>query len=211
MSEHTKKPLDRRVLFLAAFIVLVIGGGIAGTTYFVLSGKSIQIEKASVEAPAVNLASRTGGPLRSFTVKAGDIIAPNTVVAQVGVELIKSTQGGLVLSTQGDVGKSVAPGTTVVEMIDPAAMRIVGELDENKGLSRVKVGDPVSFTVDAFGSKQFVGIVDEVAPTSLQSGVVFNISSERQIQQFDIKARFDTTRYPELKNGMSARMTIWVN
>ncbi len=203
--------MDRRVLALAAFIVLVIGGGIAGTTYLFLSSKTIGIDKASVDAPVVSLASRTGGPLRSFNVKVGDIIAPNTVVAQVGVELIKSTQGGLVISTQGDVGKSVAPGTTVVEMIDPSALRIVGELDENKGLSQVKVGDPVSFTVDAFGSQEFVGVVDEVAPTSLQSGVVFNISSQRQIQQFDIKARFDTTKYPQLKNGMSARMTIWVN
>lgn len=210
MSEHPKKPMDRRVLILSGLILLVLGGGIAGTAYFLLSNKTIQIEKASVEAPTVNLAARTGGPLRSFMVKAGDVIPPNTVVAQVGVELIKSTQGGLVLATQGDLGKSVAPGTTVVEMIDPSALRIVGELDENKGLSRVKVGDPVSFTIDAFGSTEFTGVVDEVAPTSLQSGVVFNISSQRQVQQFDIKARFDTTKYPQLKNGMSARMTVWV-
>jgi hypothetical protein len=47
-----------------------------------------------------------------------------------------------------------------------------------------------------------------VSPTSEQSGVVFDISSERPTNQFDIYVRFDPTAYPQLKNGMSAR--IWV-
>lgn len=88
--------------------------------------------------------------------------------------------------------------------------RDIGEIDENKGLSRINVGDPVYFTVDAFGGKKFVGVVDEVSPTSNQSGVVFNISDQRAVQQFNIKARFDTTEYPELRNGMSARMYVYV-
>jgi hypothetical protein len=62
--------------------------------------------------------------------------------------------------------------------------------------------------VDAFGSEQFKGVVDEVAPTSEQSDVVFNISDERPTNQFAVYVRFDPTQYPQLKNGMSAR--IWV-
>ncbi len=65
------------------------------------------------------------------------------------------------------------------------------------------------FTVDAFGGQTFTGVIDEVAPTSNQSGIVFNISNQRQVQQFDVKARFDTTAYPQLRNGMSARMWIY--
>ena len=76
-------------------------------------------------------------------------------------------------------------------------------------LDRLQVGDPVTFTVDAFGSKQFSAVVDEISPTSQQSQVVFNISDQRAEQQFDVKARFDTTANPELKNGMSARMWIY--
>jgi hypothetical protein len=52
------------------------------------------------------------------------------------------------------------------------------------------------------------GIVDEVSPTSRASDVVFNISDQRPTNQFDVKVRFDPSEYPELKNGMSAR--IWV-
>jgi hypothetical protein len=47
-----------------------------------------------------------------------------------------------------------------------------------------------------------------VAPTSEQSDVVFNISDQRPTSQFAIYVRFDTTQYPQLKNGMSAK--IWV-
>jgi len=52
-------------------------------------------------------------------------------------------------------------------------------------------------------------VVDEVDPSSNQSDVVFNISDQREEQQFDVKIRFNTQEYPELKNGMSAKLTIF--
>jgi len=206
----TAQKTDRRPLFIALAILLIIGGGAMTIAYLGVSQKSVYIDQSSLQAPVIDLSSTAGGTLRALNVTAGQTVAPGTTVAQVGVELIKSTSGGLVIATNGDVGDQVAPGQTVVEMIDPSSLRVVGELDENKGLSRVKVGDPVTFTVDAFGGKIFDGVVDEVSPTSNQSGVVFNISSQRQEQQFDVKARFDTATYPQLKNGMSARMWVWV-
>jgi len=66
-----------------------------------------------------------------------------------------------------------------------------------------------SFTVDAFGSKKFFGIVDEISPISDQSGIVFNISDKREVKQFDIKVRFDIKAYPQLKEGMSAKIIIY--
>lgn len=209
MTTHEKKPFNRKALGLAIGIVVIFGGGIAASAYVAVSSRTVSIDQSHISAPTIDLSSTGGGVLRALNVSAGQLVPPNTVVAQVGVELIKSTQGGLVISTTGGVGDVVAPGQTVVQMIDPSALRVVGSIDENKGLSRIHVGDPVAFTVDAFGGKRFVGTVDEVSPTSNQSGVVFNISDQRSVQQFDIKARFDTTLYPELKNGMSARMTVY--
>lgn len=209
MAPQEKKPLNRSALYLALGILIVIGGGTAVAAYIAVAQKAVYIDQSKIEAPAVDLSSTQGGVLRALNVSAGQFVPPNTVVAQVGVELIKSTAGGLVISTAGDIGDTVAPGAVVVETIDPSSLRVVGQLDENKGLSRVNVGDPVSFTVDAFGSQRFAGVVDEVSPTSNQSGIVFNISSQRQVQQFDVKARFDTTLYPQLKNGMSARMWVY--
>jgi len=72
----------------------------------------------------------------------------------------------------------------------------------------VSVGDAVTCTVDAFGGKSYQGVVDEVSPTSRARDVVFTISDQRPINQFDVKVRFAPAKYPELKNGMSAR--IWI-
>lgn len=210
MSTHEKKPFNRRALGLAVGLVVVLGGGIATAAYLGVSSRVISIDNSKLDAPTIDLAPTQGGVLRALNVQPGQTIGANVVVAQVGVELIKSTQGGLVISTTGDIGDQVGAGQTVVEMIDPTSLRVVGQIDENKGLSSIKVGDPVYFTVDAFGGTKFSGVVDEVSPTSNQSGVVFNISDQREVQQFNIKARFDTAEYPQLKNGMSARMYVFV-
>lgn len=195
---------------LAAGILIVLGGGIAGLTYLTVSSKTIFIDKAQIEAPMVTLSPTTSGTLRAVYVNEGQVLAPNTVVAQVGVELIKSTSGGLVITANKNIGKQVTPQDTIVSVIDPAQLRVVGQVDEDKGLASIHVGQPVAFTVDAFDGKEFIGAVDEIAPTSHASGVVFNISDKRPTQTFDVKVRYDTTKYPELRNGMSVREWIYI-
>jgi len=196
-------------LYVAAALIIVVGGGIAGAAYFAVNSNRVSIDKADVEAPQTVLGPTVPGTLMQVYVAPGDTVAAGTVVAEVGTELIRSTSGGLVINTDNDIGASVAPGTAVVTMIDPTQLRVVAQVDENKGLSSIAVGDSATFTVDAFGSKQFTGVVDEVSPTSHASGVVFNISDQRQTQTFDVKVRFDVAAHPELKNGMSARLTIY--
>lgn len=205
-----QKDFHRRLpLIVAAAVLIVLGGSIAGIAYFLVSSKQVSIDKAMLAAPTVVLAPSASGTLNHVYVSAGDMVAPNTVVAEVGTELLKATAGGLVISANNDEGATVAAGTPVVTLIDPSELRVVGQIDENKGLSKIAVGDAATFTVDAFGGKTFTGVVDEVSPTSHASGVVFNISDQRQTQSFDVKVRYDAAAHPELKNGMSARIYVY--
>lgn len=192
----------------AAGLVLVVGGAAAAAAYLLVSSGQVYMDKAQIDAPEVDLAPAHAGILQDIFVEEGENIPPNTVVAQVGTELIKSTAGGLVISASKDIGRSVAAGTPVVVVVDPAELRVVGQLDEDKGLAYVSVGQRAVFTVDAFGGKRYEGVVSEVAPSSNQSDVVFSISDKREVKAFDVKVYYDQARYPELKNGMSAR--IWV-
>jgi multidrug resistance efflux pump len=203
-----KQGLERQVLMIAAALVLVVGGGIAAVAYLAVSSQTVYIDKSSIAAPEVDLSPTVSGILRNMYVEEGQVTPANTVVAQVGDELIKSTAGGLVISASKDIGKNVAAGTPVVKVIDPAQLRVVGELEEDKGLADVAVGDAAVFTVDAFGSKKYAGVVSEISPTSEESSVVFSISDKRESKIFDVKVYFDESQYPELRNGMSAR--IWV-
>lgn len=199
--------LSLRGIIVLILIIVAIGG--TALAYLTYANRSVYIEKSDIEAPEIDLAATAPGILNDMFVKAGDSVTANEVVARVGDQLLKSKVAGIVTKADAAVGQSFNAGQTVVAMIDPTALRIVGHLDENKGLDRIQVGQYATFTVDAFGSKKYSGIVDEVSPEARSGDIVFTISDQREEQVFDIKVRFDPTLYPELKDGMSAR--IWVS
>jgi multidrug resistance efflux pump len=206
---HSAPRHSRKTWIITGLSVLAIAAIAAGAIYWYTNSQYVYVDTSSINAPEILLSPFSPGILEAVYVNEGDTVTVNQTVARVGNELIKSKVAGIIVSVPETIGAQINPGQAVVTMIDPTQLRVVGEVDENKGLDRIKVGDAVTFTVDAFGGKQYSGVVDEIAPTANSAGVVFNISNERQVQQFDVKARFDTNAYPELKNGMSARMWIY--
>lgn len=205
-SDSTRKKL----ITIGGAALLIIAAG-ATAAYFIVANSRTYVDTATLQAPLIQLTSTVPGHLDAIYVHTGDLVAANTPVASVGTQIITSKVAGLIVSVNNVVGAEVGAGVNVVTMIDPSALRVVGKVDENKGLSDITVGEPVIFTVDAFGSKEFKGIIDEVAPISNTSDIVFSVSDARAVQSFNVKARFDTSAYPELKNGMSARMWIYKN
>ncbi len=206
-NELTPETKKRAIMMASVAALILIASGVAA---FVISGnREVAITSSSVSAPLIALAPAAGGRLNAVYVNPGDLLVADEAVALVGTEVVKAKVAGLVVAVNDTVGASVAPDESVVTMIDPTQLRVVGKIDENKGLAQIRVGDPVTFTVDAYGGKQFKGVVDQIAPTANQSSVVFDISNQRQVQQFNVEARFDTTAYPFLRNGMSARMYVY--
>jgi multidrug resistance efflux pump len=147
--------------------------------------------------------------LEEVFVNEGDKVSANQSIARVGDEIIKAKSDGIVVAINENIGTSFNPGQAVASMIDPSDLRVVGHIEEDKGLANIQIGQPVVFTVDAFGSKKYYGVVDEISDTSRESGIVFNISDKREVKQFDVKVRFDVNKYSELKNGMSAKVWIY--
>jgi len=199
--------LSMRAILTLVLLIVAIGGGVGA--YLIVTNQSVYIENSTIEAPEIDLAPTASGILENMYVSAGDSVTANEVVARVGDELIQTKIAGIVTKADATIGQQYTAGQTVVAMIDPTALRVVGQIDENKGLDKVAVGQYVVFTVDAFGSEKFTGIVDEISPEAQSQDVVFQISDQREEQIFDVKVRFDTTEYPELKNGMSARMWVY--
>ena len=211
-GDESPTPTKSRIpLMVAAALVLVVGGGIGAIAYLTVANQSVYIENSTVEAPSTVLTPTTPGTLQQVYVSVGDDIAPNTVVAEVGTQLVTSTAGGLVISTNTNIGSQITPGTAVVTTIDPTQLRVDGQLQEDKGLANVAVGDRATFTVDAFPGKTFDGVVSEVSPTAQTSDVVFQVSDQREEQDFDVYVAYDLTKYPELKNGMSAKIWVYKN
>ena len=187
---------------------MVVAIALAGFIYWNITSARTYVENASISAPVVTLSTKTGGVLQEIFAKEGDMVQDNAPIARVGNELIKSQNSGTVLTINSDIGANFAPGQAVATMIDPAQLRVVGQVQEDKGLKDIQIGQTAIFTVDAFGSKEYTGIVDQINPSANQGDIVFNISNTRQENNFDVKVRFDISQYPELKNGMSAK--IWI-
>ena len=190
---------------------LVILGSVAGGVYWYVTSKTVYIDLSQIQAPLINLSATNSGVLQALYVKVGDSVTANEPIALVGNQVVTAQTAGVIVSVDNNIGQYMNTMTsqgTVATMIDPTQLRVVGNLDENKGLNEIKVGDPAEFTVDAFGAQVFKGVVDEISPTAESGSVVFNISDQRPTNQFAVYVRFDTSKYPQLKNGMSAR--IWV-
>ena len=198
-----KRPLILLITF--GFVVAALVGGF----YVYATRNQIYAEKSLVNAPSIDLSAQNSGKLNEILVKAGDTVSENQTVAQVGNELVKAKIDGVVIQANNEIGKTFSPGQAVVTMIDPKELRIEARVEEDKGFKDIKVGQKVFFTVDAFGSEQFQGVVDQVSPTSRDSDVVFNISNQRQENEFNVEIRYDISVYPQLKNGMSAKAWIY--
>lgn len=198
-----KNPILRNI-GIVVIAVLIAGGFL----YWQKSSTKVSIDNSTISAPQISLSPDTAGALKTVYVNEGDEVPANTVVAQVGNQLLKTQVAGIITSVNRQIGTTFNPGTAVVTMVDPSQLRVVGQLDENKGLDRIQVGQAATFTVDAFSGKTYQGVVDEVSPTAQSGSVLFNISNERQTQIFDVKVRYDASEYPELKNGMSAKITV---
>jgi len=196
-------------LFLEVALIVVVVFAITGWLYWNDMQSKIYIENAEIRAPLVSLGPSQAGTIDSIYVKEGDRVVHGQRLASVSGQLITAPTSGVIIAIAGKPGQLITPQNAVVTMVNPDDFRVVGKLQEDKGLKDVKPGQKVVFTVDAFGDKQYNGTVESVGMTPVQSDIVFSISDKRQEKQFEIKAIFDTSAYPELKDGMSTKMSIY--
>src|ERR1035437_2653729 len=212
MEQPTKESILKKpwVQSLAGIVVIILLAG--GALVYKTLSTQVSIENSLISAPTISINPENEGIIQEVYVKAGDNVAVGQALARVGAEVLSAKVAGIVIAVDNAPGQVFQPMASepVIQMIDPTALRVVGTLKETEGLSKIKVGDPVSFTVDAFTGKTFSGVVDSISPTSNQTGVVFSISDQRAIQTFDVKVKYDVTANPEFKNGMSVKMNVFI-
>jgi len=202
-----KNPKILRAGLVIIIAALLIGGYIG----YQLLRDRVSIEDSLVQAPIITISPEVPGAIADIKVYEGERVKRGDTLAIVGTSSLNAYQDGLVVATDNAIGSLASSQTPVVEMINFADMRIAGTLDENKGLDKIQIGQIVSFTVDALPGQTFWGYVDEISPTAKQTQLQFSVSSERPTQQFLVYARFNAYSYPQIKNGMSAKMTVYTS
>jgi len=100
--------------------------------------------------------------------------------ANLDFSVIRAPVKGVVISRQIDVGQTVAASFNTPTLFqiarDLTQMQIEAAVAE-ADIARVKPGQRVDFTVDAYGTRQFRGLVDEIRlnPTTQQNVVTYTV------------------------------------
>ena len=200
-----KNPKFWKLSALLLLILILIFGYI----YFESTTGRIFIDKSLIQTQVITISPSLPGKVLEIDVKEGQLVQNGDKLAIVGSETLRADTDGLIISAPDLTGSTVNQATQLIQMIRPVNMRVVGTIDEDKGLNKIKIGQIVSFTVDAVPNKTFWGYVDKISPSAVAPAFSFSTSSERGTQQFTVDAKFDTNASPEIKNGMSAKMVVY--
>lgn len=201
----SKKRTFLPIIGVAILIFLITGSFF----YFLKMIDRIFIDHSQVQAPVIIISPSTSGKIQEIAVKEGQNVEVGDTLAVVGSETIRANTEGLIISANDLTGSVANQQTQLIQMIRPVNMRVIGTIDEDKGLNSIRVGQVVSFTVDALSGKTYWGYVDEISPSAVAPAFSFSTSTERPTQQFTVYAKFDSTKYPDIKNGMSAKMVVF--
>lgn len=195
----------RRIIGGVLVMILIVGFYI----FFQKTTGRVTIDHSLVQAPIIVVAPSLSGKVQEIDVKEGQTVQSGDTLAIVGSETLRADTDGLIISASDLTGSRVNQQTQLIQMIRPVNIRVVGTIDEDKGLTDIRVGQIVSFTIDALPGNTYWGYVDEISPSAVAPAFSFSTSSERPTQQFTVYAKFDSTAYPVIKNGMSAKMTVY--
>ena len=209
MRKSAAAALKNRHFLRQAGIVIAIILLFAGAFYYEKITQRIFIDDSLIQAPIITLSPTASGKVQEMDATEGQLVKKGDTLAVVGSQTLRADSDGLIINASDVTGSTVGPTTQLIQMINPVQLRVAGTLDENKGLNQIHAGQVASFTVDAFPGKTYWGYVDEIAPTAKTAQVSFSISSERPTQQFVVYVRFNAAKYPEIKNGMSAKLTVF--
>ncbi|OHV83943.1 HlyD family secretion protein [Ensifer sp. LCM 4579] len=136
-------------------------------------------------------------------------------LAQIDLEstVVRAPVGGVVGNRQVRIGRLVAAGTALLDIVPVDDVWIVANFKETQ-LEHIRPGQHVRITIDGYPSAALDGVVDSFAPGS---GSAFSLlpadnatgNFVRVVQRVPVKIRFANNPLPgRLVPGLSARVEI---
>lgn len=124
--------------------------------------------------------------------------------------IVKAPMNGTITLLKSKIGERVVgtgqfPGTEVLRIANLDSMQVEVEVNEND-IVNVRVGNPVTVTVDAFGDRKFSGVVREISSSAITKAA----GTQEEVTNFSVKIRV-LNHQRLLKPGMSATADIETN
>ncbi len=77
--------------------------------------------------------------------------------------VIRAPFGGVISKKSTEVGELLLPGKQIVTIVDPDRIYVLATIDE-VDVGRLRLGQPVSISIDAFPGEKFEGSVGRISP-----------------------------------------------
>jgi HlyD family secretion protein len=126
-------------------------------------------------------------------------------VADAGVKkeysVIRAPFDGVVAKKSTEVGELLLPGKQIVTIVNPDRIYVLATIDE-VDVGRLKLGQPVTITVDAFPGERYQGAIKRISP--IVSG------GKLETRTADVWIYFNE-KQQKIKPGMSADVEILVS
>lgn len=100
------------------------------------------------------------------------------------------------------LGSGFSQGTNVMTISDLKNMEAIVDVDEND-IVNVKLGDTARIKVDAYGDKEFIGLVSEISNSAKTTGT----GTQEQVVNFEVKIKIQDAE-SGLRPGMSCNAVI---
>ena len=241
MSDSVQKEgasRSRRVIILAVIAIAVVTVAVIVGIYAVQGARYVRTDDARISADVVSVSPEIPGKLLEWRVKEGDMVAKDDVlgrqdlgaaltsgalnpqamgsVAGVAAEkaVLKAPIAGQVILSTAVVGELAAPGMSLAMIADTENLYVSANVKEGD-IARVKIGQPVDLTVDAFRGRTFHGRVQTIGRATASTFSLLPAQNSggnytKVVQVIPIKVSILDAGDSRLMVGMNATIKISV-
>ncbi|SHE93329.1 HlyD family secretion protein [Desulforamulus putei] len=185
----------------------------------------VSTEDARVDGDIVKVSPQVAGQIIELPVEEDQYVNQGELVGRLSdvtlapgsnldLTVIKAPISGTVIKKTAHVGEMASPGVPVAMMADLKNLYVTANIEETK-LNKVKVGQPVDYTIDTFPGVRFKGKVLSIGNAA---NSVFSLlpqqntgnSFTKVTQRIPVKISIEDYQKRRLLPGMSAVVKIHI-
>jgi len=230
--------MKKRVIVVIVLIVALIGAGGIIAYYSYQNSHYVSTEDAQISANLVTVTPEITGKITEWNIKEGDevkadqpigrqdinsVITSSAISSQalttsadsiVSKAEIRSPISGRVIQSSAVEGQVAAPGSSLAVIADTSDLYVNANIKETS-ITRIKPGQAVEISIDAYPGKRFTGYVESVGqaaksvfsilPTQNASGNFTKVT-----QLMPVKISIEKTPGITLMPGMNVTVKIHI-
>ncbi|MDI3329018.1 MAG: HlyD family efflux transporter periplasmic adaptor subunit [Alicyclobacillaceae bacterium] len=216
--------MNRKAILIILLIAMVAAGGGIGYYYWYQVTHYVSTDDARIAGDIYRVMPRVAGKLTALDIREGDYVAADQIVGRQEVSnlsnslldnaVLRAPAEGTVIKTLAKVGEVVSPGQPVALIVNKKDLYVSANIEETD-LAKVKVGQPVEFTVDTYPGIRFTGKVKEIGEAtastfSLLPPINTSGNFTKVTQRIPVKISIDDRHGANLSPGMSAEIKIHI-